>query len=336
MFNRRKITVDRRTALKLLSLGALSAAGGHLSWRLVDRRLADRHLDLSDLPLAEGYPWEELPPAATGGGTVNLAPMDPLSDEGSLMLDPTLAEAEAGVEEPSYLDKIRDFDRAYSDDVILDADRLELLTHVARHLGKAQRVIGHGHFNLLGFDNLLRYGRRYSKIGRFSRQELDFLEEIFAADATDYGFYGDKVMAELTAVIPESDTVKIANTGHYLFRGEPHEKYEKMCSDLGGSIFLTSGIRAVIKQMHLFIDKAVVTEGNLSQASRSLAPPGYSYHAVGDFDIGKVGFGLDNFTDTFATTDEYKRLVDLGYAELRYTPTNPFGGRHEPWHIKMA
>ena len=298
-----------------MSFGALSAAGGHLCLRL-----AEGPRDL-ELPLHPS--WDEP------------EPVDPIADEGGL--PPELAPVETvAPEQPSYLEKIRDFDRAYVDDVILEAERFELLKQVARHLGKAQRTIGFGHFNLVGFDDLLRYGRRYSSIGRFSQDELDFLEEVFATEATDYGFYGDKVMTELTAEIPTKDTVKIANTGHYLFRGEPEAKYAQIRQDLDGTIFLTSGIRGVIKQMHLFLDKAVVTKGNLSQASRSLAPPGYSYHAVGDFDIGKVGFGLDNFTETFATTDEYKKLVDLGYAELRYTPTNPFGVRHEPWHIKMA
>ncbi len=314
LLSRGRLTVDRRTALKLMSLGALSAAGGHLSWRLAE----PRHSGM-ELPLRPAEP----------------RPVEPLADEGSGAPDPNLVVADEP-DQPTYFEKIRDFDRAYSDDVILKAERLELLTRVARHLGRAQRVIGHGHFNLVGFDNLLRYGRRYSAIGRFQQQELDFLEEMFYAAATDYGFYGDKVMADLTAEIPESDIVKIANTGHYLFRGDAQTKYEQIHRDLDGGIFLTSGIRGLIKQMHLFLDKAVTTDGNLSQASRSLAPPGYSYHAVGDFDIGKVGFGLDNFTDTFATTDEYKKLVDLGYAELRYTPTNPFGVRHEPWHIKMA
>lgn len=298
-----------------MSIGAVSAAGGGLGWKLLERRRED---DL--LPSLE---------------ELTAPPIEPLADEGGAA-PVSAASLELESDEPTYLDKIRDFDRAYEDDVILEPERLELLTQVARRLGRAQRVIGHGHFNLLSFDNMLRYGRRYSRIGRFSQQELDFLEEIFAADATEYGFYGDKVMTELTGEIDQRETVKIANTGHYLFRGEPQQKYEKMCDDLGGRIFLTSGIRGVIKQMHLFVDKAVTTDGNLSQASRSLAPPGYSYHAVGDFDIGKVGFGLDNFTNNFATTDEYKKLVDLGYAELRYTPTNPFGVRHEPWHIKMA
>ncbi len=303
-----------------MSLGALSAAGGHLAWRHAER-----------------HPGIELPVRETASGVppAGLEHIDPFADEGSGAPDPAPVVAEEP-EPPTYFEKIRDFDRAYADDVILQAERLELLTRLARRLGKAQRVIGHGHFNLLGLDNLLRYGRRYSAIGRFSQQELDFLEEIFYADATDYGFFGDKVLTELTAGIPERETVKIQDTGHYLFRGDPQAKYEQICRDLDSNIFLTSGIRGMIKQMHLFLDKAVTTEGNLSQASRSLAPPGYSYHAVGDFDIGKVGFGLDNFTDTFATTDEYKKLVDLGYAELRYTPTNPFGVRHEPWHIKMA
>ncbi len=319
--------MDRRTALKLMSLGALSAAGSHLTWRLAEQRHSGIVLP-ADSRRAESAA-EELRPAES-------RPFEPLADEGSGAPDPALAAAESEPDQPTYLEKIRDFDRAYAEDVILEGDRLELLTRVARHLGKAQRVIGHGHFNLVGFDNLLRYGRRYSGIGRFQQEELDFLEEIFYADATDYGFYGDKVMTELTAELSKSEIIKIADTGHYLFRGEPQEKYEQICRDLDGNIFLTSGIRGLIKQVHLFLDKAVTTEGNLSQASRSLAPPGHSYHAVGDFDIGKVGFGLDNFTDTFATTDEYKKLVDLGYAELRYTPTNPFGVRHEPWHIKMA
>ena len=237
--------------------------------------------------------------------------------------------------QPTYFEKIQDFDRTYADDFILEGDRLALLEATAGRLNRAQRIIGHGHFNLLNFDSLIEYGRRYRRIGNFSKQELDFLEEVFFTEATQYGFFGDKVSTEMTAEMAERDVVKVAGTGHYLFRGDPQTQYDKMCKDLEGSIFLTSGIRNVVKQMQLFLDKAVSTDGNLSQASRSLAPPGYSYHAVGDFDIGKVGAGLDNFNEVFAETDEYKKLVDLGYVELRYTPANPFGVRHEPWHIKM-
>ena len=65
-------------------------------------------------------------------------------------------------------------------------------------------------------------------------------------------------------------------------------------------------------------------------------PPGHSYHAVGDFDVGKKGFGSRNFSEAFAQTDEFKRLIDLGYLDIRYPQKNPFGVRYEPWHIKVV
>ena len=286
------------------------------------------------LPLAEeawraGYEIPPLPRRPAG------EPLEPFADEGGGVV------ASAGPDGPatdraSYLEKIRDFDRRYSDDFVLAPEQVALLEQTAERLNRVQRVYGHGHFNLLGFDSMLRVSRRYRAIGRFSKRELDFIEEIFSRDATEYGFLGNKVVTEMTAVTPERDTVKISGTGHYLFRGQPEQRYRQIRKDLGGKIFLTSGVRGIVKQMHLFLNKAVTTDGNLSQASRSLAPSGYSYHAIGDFDIGKVGFGLDNFNEAFAETDEYKRLVDLGYAKIRYTPTNPYGVRHEPWHIKIT
>ena len=124
--------------------------------------------------------------------------------------------------------------------------------------------------------------------------------------------------------------------GHYLFKGDALKKYDKIRRDIGDSIVLTSGIRSVVKQIHLFLNKVHEVEGNLSVASYSLAPPGHSYHAIGDFDVGKVGFGKRNFTADFSDTDEFKRLTDLGYIDIRYPQNNPFGVRYEPWHIKVV
>jgi LAS superfamily LD-carboxypeptidase LdcB len=92
----------------------------------------------------------------------------------------------------------------------------------------------------------------------------------------------------------------------------------------------------VVKQMQLFVSKADRADGNLSLASRSLAPPGYSFHGVGDFDVGIKGWGARNFTDDFATTDEFKKLLDLGYIDIRYPADNRLGVRFEPWHIKVS
>ena len=71
-------------------------------------------------------------------------------------------------------------------------------------------------------------------------------------------------------------------------------------------------------------------------ASRSLAPPGHSFHGVGDFDVGKVGLGASNFTDVFAETAEFQQLVDLGYVSMRYPKDNQLGVRYEPWHVKVV
>ena len=134
----------------------------------------------------------------------------------------------------------------------------------------------------------------------------------------------------------KKDTYKVPYSGHYLFRGESLDYYNTLKKDVGEGIILTSGIRSNVKQMHLFLSKAVRSDGNLSKASRSLAPPGHSFHGIGDFDVGKVGFGVANFTDSFAETDEFKRMLDLGYVQIRYTEDNRLGVRFEPWHIKVV
>ena len=318
--------MDRRQFLKTLPLGSASAVAALSAW----------HRPPAFVPVspeertASQPPAPSAPEAEAANAPVELA-LDPLRDEGGLGRS---ADQQPGSVDP--LQKIKNFDIHYPDDYILERARMPLLESVASRLERVQAYVGHGNFNLLSFDGLIQICHGARRVGQLTRQELDFLEELFFVDVNRYGFYGEKVITELTAEIPERDTKKIAGTGHYLLRGEPLAKYEQIRRDLGDTITLTSGVRGLVKQYQLFLSKAVTTAGNLSQASRSLAPPGHSYHAVGDFDVGKVGFGLSNFTETFATTDEFKKLIDLGYVAIRYTETNPFGVRHEPWHIKIA
>lgn len=234
------------------------------------------------------------------------------------------------------INKAKDFDRTYNDDVLLNPKMHGLLQSTVKRLTRLQRLVGYANFNLLSFDDALKYASRYSRVGAFTKQELDFIESIFFEDAARYGFLGNKVITELTTRISSRETVKLPGTGHYLFKGQPLNMYHKVKKDVGRSVVLTSGIRGVVKQIHLFLAKAVKTKGNLSQASRSLAPPGHSYHGIGDFDVGKLGFGADNFTSAFSRTREYKKLRELGYVVIRYTEDNPYGVRFEPWHIKVV
>jgi hypothetical protein len=235
-----------------------------------------------------------------------------------------------------YLEKIRNFDANFSTDIHLNASNGQLLLPTLARLERVQSFVGHANFNLLGFDEMLYFARNYSDIGDFEKAELDFMEEIFYADATAYGFFGEKITPELNHRITQRDVEKIGGSGHYLLKGESLNHYLQIRKDVGSDLLLTSGIRNNVKQMHLFLAKAYQSDGNLSRASRSLAPPGHSFHNAGDFDVGKTGLGAMNFTADFSHTDEFKRLINLGYVDIRYTDSNQYGVRYEPWHIKLA
>lgn len=230
--------------------------------------------------------------------------------------------------------KVTNFDLDFPEDIFCEKHRLEILHGLIQKFRAVQRRVGDGNFNLLGMDEFF-YQAQLTAQGAVSPQEKAWLEELFFFDAKKYGFYGDKNFMKFSNSIRRDDVRKIAGTGHFLRRGKSEETYLSLRRDVGDSIILTSGVRSLAKQFHLFLEKTALSNGNLSKASRSLAPPGYSFHGHEDFDVGKVGYGLSNFTDDFARTEEYKRLEALGYVEIRYTATNDLGVRFEPWHIKV-
>ena len=236
----------------------------------------------------------------------------------------------------TYLRKIRNFDAIFASDIFLDARYELLLLKTTLHLTRLEAYIGHGNFNLMSFDEMLQHGRSFSRIGQFEADELNFLEEVFFANPNRYGFFGKKISSQITDAIPRREVAKVEDTGHYLIRGESLNLYNQIKRDVGGEVILTSGVRSIVKQLHLFLAKSVQANGNLSRASRSLAPPGHSYHGVGDFDIGKIGYGARNFTADFSSTDEYRKIAGLGYVDIRYPTDNLFGVRFEPWHIKLS
>lgn len=240
------------------------------------------------------------------------------------------------VQVEKYLKKIRNFDAIFASDIYLDPRYETLLLRTAQHLKRVENYIGHGNFNLMSLDEMIKAGRAFPQIGKFEADELNFLEEIFFANPNRYGFFGKKISRDITDFIPKKDVAKISNSGHFLLKGESLNLYDQIRKDVGDQVILTSGVRGNVKQMHLFLAKAIEAQGNLSRASRSLAPPGHSYHGIGDFDIGKIGLGQRNFTSDFSSTEEYKRIATLGYVDIRYPTDNLFGVRFEPWHIKLG
>lgn len=235
-----------------------------------------------------------------------------------------------------YLYKMRHYNESFVDDVVLGEKNRRILRDLVARLERLQRTVGYGNFYLLGFDDARRFARNYSRVGDFTADEETFLERLFYEDAGKYGFFGSKPLESLTADIPRREVSKIPRTGNYLYRGKPERIYKVLREQVGDDVVLTSGVRSVMKQFLLFLKKADKHDGNLSLASRSLAPPGYSFHGIGDFDVGKRGFGVANFTERFTETDVFQRLEELGYVRLRYPRNNMLGVRFEPWHIKIS
>ena len=220
-------------------------------------------------------------------------------------------------------------------DTFLEDKYVEDFKNVRKKLTLIQRHVGYGNFNVISFDKMLKTARWSSKIERFSKNELEFLESIFYYNPSEHGFFGDRVSSNITDKIRKKDIVKISRTGHYLFKGKPKETYNEMAQDIGNTLVLTSGVRSIVKQTKLFLDKINNTDGNITIAAKSLAPPAFTYHSIGDFDVGKKGFGHANFTERFALTQEFLKMRKLKYIDMRYTVNNKDGVRYEPWHVKI-
>jgi hypothetical protein len=316
--------------LKVFSVGALAAVGGQYAWRGMQGFNSVFYEDIDTNPLALSQSIRLMTtPAPDARAILRAFQAKNLKS----LPEPTLRPDNSVAH---YRQKMLNFEAADADDVFLDSAQYPLLISVFKRMGRVQQLVGHGNFNVISTDEMLAHAAMYPTVGKFSVAETDFLEELFTTDAHRYGFFGSKVIGNLTHRIPQREIGKISRTGHFLFKGDAHELYRKLRLDLGQSVELTSGIRGVVKQSYLFMAKTIQATDNLSRASRSLAPPGYSFHGIGDFDVGKVGFGSRNFTEDFARTAEFRRLLDLGYIGMRYPKENLLGVRYEPWHIKVV
>lgn len=235
-----------------------------------------------------------------------------------------------------YRQKMKDFDSPHPDDQYLPANQRQLLKNCVQRLRRVYRTVGHANFYLLGMDDALKLARGYVRIGAFTKAEVTFLESLFHRDAGSYGFFGKKQIAAFTHQIPKKQVNKIPKSANFLYRGPAVTLYQRLKKDIGPEAILTSGVRGVIKQTYLFLNKVHAHRGNLSLASRSIAPPGYSYHGIGDFDVGQRRLGHDNFSARFIQSKVFKKLHALDYICLRYTEENPFGVRFEPWHVMVS
>ena len=220
-------------------------------------------------------------------------------------------------------------------DIYLTKDDMIVAYALKRRLKRLKRYIGYANFNIVSYDQALFYGRNYSAIGAFSKDEQKLIEKLFFSDPKEFKFYGKQTVPTLTYKVNKKEIVKIPHSGHFLYKGKPLEDYKRILKDVHSDLILTSGIRNVIKQLDLYLNKLKKYNGDLARASRTIAPPAFSYHTIHDFDIGKKGWGYKNFTPAFATTKEFRAIRKLKYVDIRYKTNNKDGVRYEPWHIKV-
>jgi len=221
-------------------------------------------------------------------------------------------------------------------DIWVKNEQKVVFDSLIKRLDMVERTIGYAKFNLLSFDDTLKIAKSFPRIGAFTPAEIAYVEEIFYTDPVIYGFYGKRTIQNLSDTISEKDVIKIDGTGHYVYRETSQELLLRLMKDIGPTLILTSGVRSVVKQLSLHLEKIKSENGNITMASRSLVPPGFSYHSVGDFDVGKKGWGYQNFTANFARTEEFWNLQKLSYVSTRYTVGNGDGVRFEPWHVKIV
>jgi hypothetical protein len=224
---------------------------------------------------------------------------------------------------------------ANDSDIYLSRDEFKTLTTLNIRLKNLKRFVGFGNFNLISFSSALRYAKYYSQIGKFTKKEIQLMDRLFYESPNDYGFYGHKTCLNLDNKIVKKDVIKIPYTGHYLFKGKPEKDYQNIINDIGETLILTSGVRNVMKQLSLYVNKIYRCGGNMTRATNSIAPPSYSYHTISDFDIGRKGWGYKNFTADFALTNEFEKMTKLEYIGMRYTKNNRDGVRFEPWHVEV-
>jgi len=230
---------------------------------------------------------------------------------------------------------------------VLSSSQLDTARSIVRKLSNVQKRISDEKFNLISFsdifdEKLYPDEQDFIAATRFTKEEKAFIENIFSLCARKYGFNDPRLTSDLFYEIDKNDIIKIAGSNQYLFKDDAYDTYMSILEYVKtkdahtfSQTTVTSGIRGIPKQLHIFLRKVIFCDGSLSKASKSVAPPGYSYHLTGDFDIGIRGLGYKNFTLDFKETKLFKYIMQIdSEAFLRYPEKGQSHVQFEPWHIR--
>ena len=205
------------------------------------------------------------------------------------------------------------------------------LRALAMRLESVQRVIGQGRFNLVSFADVRAAAKRTPQ-GALTAVEESTCSELFHLDARRIGFLGARVVRDMNYALPQAQLVRVGG-GQHLFPAA-NALFDRARVAVSPQLIVTSGARGVPKQMLVFL-RSALRAGIIARHVHTVAPPGYSYHAVGDMDVGDRALGGANFTEAFANSSTYRKLIALPYVRLRYPRNNALGVSFEPWHLQV-
>lgn len=231
-----------------------------------------------------------------------------------------------------YFSRMSAADKPYDGDRYLEPSELSVAREVIDRLRAVEAHVGHGRFNTLGFERVFKVASDLPS-ARFSVPQIRFMRALFVRSNAFFDYRGARVSEDFLAHHDAEDLVHYPEDGDYLIDGEPSRRFDALKQKLGNSLVLLSGYRGHPKQMLLYLDKVVASDGNLSLASRNRAPAGYSYHFSGDFDIGDRRLGDANFSRQFLKSPVYQATLQSDEWAQRYPHHNVLGVRFEPWHI---
>ena len=105
-----------------------------------------------------------------GAGTIGVGIAPKIFGEASTAYLPGTDEALK-----DYINKIKNLDAPHKDDVQIHYNLHEIFESTVMRLRRLQRLVGHGNFGILNFNDGLVYARNYPSVGNFTKQELHFM-----------------------------------------------------------------------------------------------------------------------------------------------------------------
>ena len=95
-----------------------------------------------------------------------------------------------------------------SKDIYLSYQEYNTLKILNNRLINLRRYIGFANFNIVSFNAALYYGRNYSKIGAFTKDELSLVDKLFSENPNRYGFYGEKTCSDINNIVSKKDRLR--------------------------------------------------------------------------------------------------------------------------------